>query len=464
MYIVYDSVVNKGLIPNNSIIITRKQKKSLEHQRQVIVDDLPLRSGRVLDNIELSVLKQYYKLGETYLKPLQLKDDHIVFLVDTLYGYDLGLTLYLLSRLSYFRGKTFTIIALVSKTTSTSIHARLYAWLKMIGIFDIYFNMVEEGSFSTILVDSEIPNNLLNLILNIAGKRENMKDKVSFQEWRIKRLVIPVLEARIVSQLIAVKGKLERLIDEYKALLLMINYLLDNAPPEFWDHIRSENVMAKLRAVKGRILKIRNELELVNTHLLQIVDKYSKPTKFTQLLINIPELIEAMIKSRGLKSLYRMINADRVRTAVNEITVDDAQSLITNITISGERIGFLREVYVSRDLSRYLKVFNPRVIDAESFTGQVVSLYYSAIPICDDCSKREFYAELSELRKAYLSRAIVSAETIYPDKLAVNGEYIDPRTMHICGLINYYGYIVSTRINDKQPCRDLFKSIERALL
>ena len=464
MFIVYDSVVNKGVIPENSIIITRKQKKGIENRKQVIVDDLPLRSGRVLDNIELSVLKQYYKLGETYLKPLKLQDNHIVFIVDANYGYDLGLTLYLLSRLSYFRDKTITIVALIPRTTSTSIHARLYAWLKIIGVFDIYYNMAKEGSFSTILVDHEIPSNLLSLVLNIAGKEENMSDKVSFQEWRIKRLVIPVLEARLLSQLLAVKGRLEKFIDEYKALLLMINYLLDNAPPEFWDHIRNENIIAKLRALKRRISRIQDELKQVSSQLTKIVGKYSQPTRFTQLLVNIPELIEAMIKSRGLRSLYKKINTDRVQTVIEEITVEGSQSLITNITVSGERSGFIREIYISRDLSTYLKTLNPKIIDAESFTGQIISLYYSAMPICDDCSKREFYVELSELKKAYLSRAIVPADTIYPDRLIINGEHIDPRIIHMCGLINYHGYIVSIRISDKQSCKDLFKSIERALL
>ncbi len=465
MYVIFESLLGRGIAPKGAVLITRKVRDEFKGLKQVVVDDRPLRVGSPLDYIEASSLKHYYKLAETYLKPIRLVDRYIVFIVDASLGYDLALSLYILSKLSYeAEQRKIRLLVLIPRALNASQQARLYAWLKIVGILDIFYNMVNEGGFSLYAVDDDLPHGLLGMIASILGNPNNTAGHISFQYQRAKRIFIPILEARVVSQLISVHGGLGSIIQEYKALLLMFNHLLDTAPPELWDLIRRSETMSRLRSIKYRLDKLREGINKVELVLGKIASEYGAESKYTITMFGIPDLIDAMIRFGGIGRLYQALDIDKIMDAVNSIEVENAVPLLSIDGINEDALEYQKNTYASPDLHNLIEVFGAKKIETEALTGQILVLFNSGLPICEECSKRGYYVDLAPLRSAYASRAILPAETMYPGRIIVNGEILDSSLIHECGLINYAGYITANRIGDKIPCSKLFKFIQRAIL
>lgn len=463
MYILFDSIINKGVRINNSTIIVKKIRKELKNTNQIVVEDALFLSTAPISRREISSIDVYYRIGRTSLHSIRFEDNRIIIVLDSSQAYDLGITLYLLEKLSRSNvNHEIIVIVLVPRTMNTSIYARLYAWLKTIGLYDIYFNGIKNNSFKLVLLDDDLHAKMITLIMKIFNIEGYTINYGSFLSLRLRRLLLPIVHLRLLAESIAKYGYLNNMIRQYRSLYLLTNYILDIAPSELWETVRNPETMSILRSgyYKARkLIEAKRELEV---YLRKAIESVTNDTPYTTNIINPRKLFSMLIHTSSIKDLYSKIDVNELVSKINNLSNTDLMPVLKSVSINEEVLNYHREVFISRDLYKLIEL--PGKYELPDELNQVVVLATSRIPLCDDCSRKEYYSALIDLKTAYHERTSMPLQILYPEKILINDQYISSRLLHRCGLINHAGFIVSEEIGDKPPCTDLLRMIEKAML
>ena len=463
MYILFDSIISKGVRIADSTIIVKRIRKELKNAKQIVVEDALFSSTAPVSRGEISSIDVYYRIGRTYLHSIRFEDNRIIILLDSSQAYDLGITLYLLERLSRSSvNYEIIVFVLVPRTMNISIYARLYAWLKAVGLYDIYFNEIRNNSFKLVLLDDDLHANMIALITKIFNIEDYIANYGSFLSLRLKRLLLPIVYLRLLAESIARYGYLENMVREYKSLYLLTNYILDIAPSELWETIRNPETLTILKSgyYKARkLIEAQKELEI---YLRKTIESISNDTQYTINAINPRELFSMLIHSPSIKALYSKIDVNELISKINNLSNTELTPVLKSVSINETVLNYHRDIFISKDLYKLIELPDRHELPDE--LNQVIVLATSRIPLCDDCSRKEYYSALIDLKAAYHERMSMPLQILYPEKILVNDQYISSELLHRCGLINHSGYIVSEEIGDKPLCTDLLRVIKKAML
>lgn len=469
MIIVLDGALKYNLESSKAVLITKKGRESPKARKHMIVGDVDIYRTSYLRTPlgETDVIPLYYNLGKNYLASLRIPDKNVIILANLSQGLDIGLSIYLLEKISGLRDlEEVVLIGIVPATSRTTILSRIYSWLLITGVYDIFLNSRKEGLFKLILVDENIPPQLSTLLVNIVEEGV-LRNIYSTLELRLKRYILPVIDTRLILRFMVNYAMLESVDREYKTILVLLHHLLDKAPSELWEYFRSEENIQRIRALKYRLEHNRNNRMKIGEVIHKIGRRIYLEPKYTEPLIDPLNMAKYMLSLEGLSKIYMKNEiVEKIRGIVENIEDLDVER-ITKIQIMYPPLGGLGEGYrivVSKDLYPIVKSIgkNLEMHVTEKYPNMLLLIKHRIIPICDQCSK-ELYGEFTSLRQAYIEDHY-NVRRFYPEKIYVNNVAINREDIYRCEPINYMGYKIAKTYNDIPPCKDLIKKIEYALL
>ncbi|OYT40778.1 MAG: hypothetical protein B6U89_00950 [Desulfurococcales archaeon ex4484_58] len=401
--------------------------------KQIVVEDLGYRleyAERVHDFHSIS------RLAEKYLYGFKPVDKRIIILLSGRQALDLGFTIELLNKISELR--SFPEVVMMIETPRSSdnniVKARFYASMKIFGLYDILFNYTSLGAFKYIFVDPDQPGEFYNYMVTMLNSYDGLSKCYSTLHLKFKRLVIPLLDLSILSELLVLLGKTKRLSNEYKFILWVMHRILDKAPTELWSIARKKTDIIRGSFYSYRELVSRSEE--TNECLKKLVMLLSRGSKYTASLVDPRALFEKLSSGTTLSNIYVEFSIEELYNKIKRIDAEDLLNIYSLGTLS-LYIVFEHRVLVGEDIASILK--GKDLIVLKRRVNELSPIYILGVPINTDCGYNTEYIPM-DIYEAYMDQYSVSKNTLYPQRIIFRNQVLDIDNIHNINMINYLGY------------------------
>ncbi|ADI32379.1 hypothetical protein [Staphylothermus hellenicus] len=462
MLILLYGMMDKALVSGKDIrklIISPRYSKRYDRNEQIIIEDVGFPRYQPLTTRGFDSIAYSCKLSSLFLKGVKFYDEKIEILVNGSEGFDLGTTLSILQDISRYEKipEIYLFVETPGLKNSSFILGRFYAWLKTLFLYDIFFNSIREGAMKIVFLLPEQPPQIYKLLVDLAEKAFIEDSIYSLIDLRIKRFLFPILDLLSLSKILSIRGRVEELLREYKIVLLLINYLLGEAPPDLWDIARKDKKTIQRSIFPYK--KLSNKINYLDENLRKIIALLEKrDDNYTVLAMDPKLLFEKLLSGINLSSIYKSLNLDDLIEKISNIPPEQLIRLYKEGHKSAIK-GIWRKVFISEDIARgYTKKDNIVVVYGR--VNEIVVADYGLVTMCEDCNIPSYLP--LEYRNAYYEKIGVFMDTYFPEHIKVNKVEFSPGEIHDMKLLNYPGYLLLREKGKENLYKSLFDKIRKA--
>jgi hypothetical protein len=450
------------LITNHvrKIIISTKLIPQFKDSEQIIIEDIGLHETNAFITKGYDSIAYSHKLSGIFLQGVIFKNDKIIMLINGSEGFDLGVSLRILQNISTYE-KNPNIYLLVEApplSSNTFVLGRFYAWIKMVLLYDIYFNIKKEGSLRIIFFDENQPPQLYRLLVDIIEKTKYKPVYASIIDMRIRRYIFPMIDLMLLAKLLTLRGKLEHIINEYKTILLLLNKLLDEGTPELWEIARRDRqiIWSSIFPYK----RILSKGELLDKEIKEAVRKIGREySKYTRPAIDVKKLFNLILSGVSLSTIYTFINIDEIiNNIMNTISEELVRTYFSGHKNAVEKL--TRALFVSEDIGRATSLKHINIV--RDRVNEIIVIDYGKVVVCEDCGLPSYFPH--EYVDAYYDRIGIAMNIYYPELFKINDQLFKASEIHNMRLLNYNGYIKALKELHKLPYENIFKKLHEAAL
>lgn len=430
--IIFDGMIKHGFyldIPDSKkTYITRYLRQGLNGE-QIVVEDIVYRTGKSGKNVG-----QAYRIAVKYSDKLVFDEKKYVLLVNGSSEHDMGISLYILSNIfrNIDKPEIILIVMVPPRSASTYLKASFYAWFKTISLYDVMFNYKTRNSFKYILLNPDLPSQLINYLIELFN---NVQNNCSLLHIRLKKFIVPVKEIFVFAELLKYRGFIEHIIKEYRYILMLLHGILDKAPTELWSIARKEkHVIEGSKYIIEKYIKNKENIDQNISELLRIL---LKGRKYTVSIIDPKVLFDEFLRGTGVSKIYRKIKIKDKIMILENISTHDLTSIYDFGVVDNIK-NLTRYLIVTRDLAEYIEREN--VIIKKHGMGEIGIVDVMETPINFDCKVNNEYLPF-DFQEAYYERAGIALPHLYPPEIRVGDKILKPQDLHIINPVNYYGYI-----------------------
>ncbi len=436
MIIVTDNVIKRfGVFPGVKIAVVKRLMHLPSSIKQIFVDDvgiasLPRRIGTSrYESLEYSVV-----LAKKYIKGLLYEAINVI-IIDASSGFDLGVCLAILEdinrNINSLMGKKLRIIVITPPLNSKEyVLARFYSFLKIMFIYDIFLNSLNNNVFTYTFIDANNPAQLFRLISQYYNSQEQPGSAVLYE---LKRYYLPIKDMLVLMNAINHRVKLETVLLSSKMILAVLNTLLDKAQPELWDYVKNRKW-----AIRDVIYKIRrgyDEIISADDAIVRTISENMKRIKFTELLVNPRRIIELLMQGIPQKKLYEHLISE---ADFKKIISDESLLPITEtITPGNEDCNEL--ILTNHQLAAYLRKYGEfaRIVENDVLGDEIIRLRTRQAAICEAC-REPFYSRINKkIVNAYNRLSEMFHDALFPSEIRIGSTVINSSVLAKCELINY---------------------------
>jgi hypothetical protein len=442
------------------IIISTKLIPQFKDSEQIIIEDIGLHETNTFIAKGYDSIAYSHKLSGIFLQGVVFKDEKIIMLINGSEGFDLGVSLRILQNISTYETNPniYLLVEAPPLSSNTFVLGRFYAWIKSILLYDMYFNMKREGSLRIMFFDENQPPQLYRLLVDIIEKTEYEPVYASIIDMRIKRYIFPIVDLIILAKLLTLRGRLEHVINEYKAILLLLNKLLDEGTPELWEIARrdKQTIWSSIFPYK----RIVSKGELLDKGIGEAIRKIGgEYSKYTRPAIDVKKLFNLILSGISLSTIYTFINIDEViNSIVNVVSEELVRTYISGHKNAVEKL--TRALFVSEDIGRATSLKHINIV--KNRVNEIIVIDYGKVVLCEDCGLPSYFPR--EYEDAYYDRIGIAINTYYPESLKINDQLFKASEIHNMRLLNYNGYVKALRESHKLPYENIFKKLREAAL
>lgn len=466
MLIILHGMIDKAPIIGKDIrkfVISTKFSKQFEKSEQIIIEDVGIPGSQAPTTRGYDSIAYSYKLASLFLRGVRFHDDKIEILISGSEGFDLGTSLRVLHNISNYEEvpEIHLFIETPSLRNNAFVLGRFYAWLKTVFLYDIFFNSRKEGTMKIVFLSPEQPQQLYKLLVDIVEKT-SVKDNIySVIDLRIKRFLFPLLDLITLSKLLSIRGRIDEMLNEYKSILVLLNHLLDEAPPDLWEIARKDkNIIWKsifpYRRIYSRMYYLDENLRKV----LMLFE--SRDKEYTSSAIDPKQLFEILLSGVSLYRIYELIDKlVDIRALTEKISNIPSEDLI-RLFKAGRKVAvksIRRKVFISEDIGRRCKGENIVVVPGR--VNEMIVVDYGLVTICKDCNIPDYFPV--EYENAYYERIGISMDSYYPEYIRINDVEFSPTEIHEMKLINYSGYKMLKEKKKEHIYKTIFDKIKEAI-
>ncbi|MET1159922.1 MAG: hypothetical protein ABWW65_03085 [Thermoprotei archaeon] len=445
----YHSIINKLDYPK--LYITTILREELSGKKIVV-------SGIDLSTYKHGVetLRYMYNVAEKYRDQLKISDNRVVVLVNSNNLLDLAFTKVILDQALHQNLEVSMIIKTPSPDSSKLVKASFYAWLKLVGLYDVYINSSNSGSLRIILVDSDNPPQLFSFLSIVLEEINELHEMKSYLHIKLKRFLLPLQELDLISEITKYRGLVDSIRKECHYVIASIHSILDRASADLWSTARRKYIV--VRSSYDAYKKIIEKSTILNDKLRELVLRVIRGDRYSVMLLNPIEIYKEILQGYTLKQALSKLGISEI---INK-TLDVESSALTDIYTGG---GFSkysdkrRLVFVSRDLLEYITDKRRSLHVLSSGDGELVIVDILSLVINTDCGYSPEYIP-SDVLESYSEKSWSYLEQMYPEKLAIGDLELDSLQLHNLGLFNYYGIIEAFR----EKCRFIGNNIVKRIM
>jgi len=436
LIITTDSIIRQlGVLPGIKIAIVKKLMHLPSSIKQIFVDDIGIVSlprsigASRYENIEYARI-----IAKKYIKGLTYGDRNII-IIDASSGFDIGVALAVLEDInrnieSLINKKIRLIIMTPSIDYTETILARLYSFLKVIFIYDIFLNTLNDGIFTYTFIDRNNPVQLFRIMTDFYHEVEQPGSAIIYE---LKRYYLPIKDMIVLMNSINERAKLETALLSMKMDLAILNTLLDKAQPELWDYVK--NKRWNVRSIVHKIRKGYEKIVSVDNAIVKTISENMSRLKYTELIVNPKNIIELLLQGIPYKRIYEHLLED---TDFEKILRDEKLLPLSTIVVPGyEKTEQL--ILVSKTLSSILRKYGRplQTYELETLEDELIKLNMRRASICEPCTDRKYSRIHRKISYAYNKLSSTMHENIVPSEIRIGNTVIYADDLVKCRLINY---------------------------
>ena len=426
--------VDTSIIPSDEIIIAT-YRPMRNYPRTIIITDL----GHVKELPRHVSIRGFENPSYTYIVAKKqsakinpfLTSDNITLLVAPQTGFDNGLAQYLMEH-SYRAGKKLFLVIIAPPPDNAYNATRLYAFLKILGLYMFHANTPEETRLGAIIVSSDTPASVVSWIAWLAdstGSHEEVLEKTRGLAipW-FKKYIVPINEYMDALRLYNYILSHETLARKIRGTLIKIDRLLDEAPASFWDYARRNKT--HLHKIIYVYRDLREAVAEAASALEKNMDLFVRGTDYTEPLLDDPVLFLKRVLRTRYPEYILMDMQDNLETLLK--TRLGGEKLGSSLTplFSPEKPPVSALIYSDKPIhaiiQNALSGYNNYTIYSIETGGYDVSIIgYTPLPLHPRIDHTRRLLEGYE--KLYMERIDIIYEALYPEPISIGDHIVDTR-------------------------------------